>query len=164
MTFSMSDSIYDFEVETLQGEKKTLRDHEGKVLLVVNTASECGFTPQLAGLQKLHAELADRGLAVLGFPCNQFGAQEPGDSEQIGACCQRNYGVTFPMHAKVEVNGAQTHPLFAHLKSAQKGVLGTESIKWNFTKFLVDRQGTVVKRYGSKTAPHDVRADIEKLL
>ena len=164
MTFFMSDSIYDFEVETLEGEKRNLREHEGKVLLVVNTASQCGFTPQFGGLEGLHAELGDRGLIVLGFPCDQFGAQEPGSSEEIGAFCRKNYGVTFPMHAKVEVNGAGAHPLFAYLKSAQRGVLGTESIKWNFTKFLVDRQGNVVKRYGSKTRPDELKADIEELL
>ncbi|HJL17074.1 MAG TPA: glutathione peroxidase [Sandaracinaceae bacterium LLY-WYZ-13_1] len=160
----MSESIYDLEVETLDGETKSLRDYEGKVMLVVNTASQCGFTPQYAGLEKLHEKLADRGLAVLGFPCNQFGQQEPGDSAQIGAFCQKNYGVSFPMHAKIEVNGPGAHPLYERLKKSAKGVLGSERIKWNFTKFLVDRDGRVVKRYAPTTKPEKIERDIEKLL
>ena len=139
-------------------------EHNGKVVLVVNTASKCGFTPQYAGLEKLHNAYAERGLVILGFPCNQFGHQEPGSEEEIGEFCQLNYGVTFPMHAKVDVNGKAAHPLFEHLKKEAPGVLGSKSIKWNFTKFLVDRQGNVVKRYGSKTKPSALKAEIEALL
>lgn len=160
----MSKSIYDIEVETLDGVKKTLREYEGKVLLVVNTASQCGFTPQFAGLEKLHEKLASKGVVVLGFPCNQFGQQEPGDAEAIGAFCQKNYGVTFPMHTKIEVNGPNTHPLYQRLKDDQKGLLGSSRIKWNFTKFLIDRRGEVVKRYAPVTAPEKIEKDIEKLL
>ncbi|MFZ5444348.1 MAG: glutathione peroxidase [Myxococcota bacterium] len=156
--------IHDFEIETLQGKVKTLREHAGKVMLIVNTASECGFTPQFAGLEKLFERYAEKGLVVLGFPCNQFGGQEPGDAEQIGAFCQRNYGVTFPMHAKIEVNGPKAHPLFSYLKSEAPGLLGTEGIKWNFTKFLVDRKGKVVKRFGPRDEPEKLVADIEALL
>ncbi|MCC6875523.1 MAG: glutathione peroxidase [Sandaracinaceae bacterium] len=157
-------SIYDIEVETLAGDRKDLHEYEGKVMLVVNTASHCGYTPQYAGLEKLHERYAERGLAVLGFPCNQFGKQEPGSAEEIGTFCQRNYGVSFPMHAKIDVNGGKAHPLFQHLKRAKKGVLGTESIKWNFTKFLIDREGNVVARYAPKTTPEEITKDVEKLL
>ena len=160
----MNESLYDIEVETLSGAKQTLREHEGKVLLIVNTASRCGFTPQYAGLEALHQRLAEKGLRVLGFPCNQFGAQEPGSAEEIASFCSKNYGVSFPMYAKIDVNGDDAHPLFKHLKSAQKGVLGTEAIKWNFTKFLVDREGNVVNRYGSRTKPEDLDKDIAPLL
>src|SRR5690606_17463547 len=127
--------------------------YRGKVLLIVNTASKCGFTPQYEGLEKLHEEYLDRGLAILGFPCNQFGHQEPGDGAEITAFCQRNYGVSFPLFAKIDVNGADTHPLFEYLKSEAPGLLGTKAIKWNFTKFLVDKDGTVVRRYGSTDTP-----------
>ncbi|MBZ0235493.1 MAG: glutathione peroxidase [Deltaproteobacteria bacterium] len=157
-------SIYDIEVETLAGDRKDLHEYEGKVMLVVNTASHCGYTPQYAGLEKLHERYAERGLAVLGFPCNQFGKQEPGSAEEIGTFCQRNYGVSFPMHAKIDVNGGGAHPLFQHLKKAKKGVLGTESIKWNFTKFLIDREGNVVARYAPKTTPEEIAKDVERLL
>ena len=157
-------SIYDIEIKTLQGQDLTMGEHNGKVVLVVNTASKCGFTPQYAGLEKLHNAYAERGLVILGFPCNQFGHQEPGSEEEIGEFCQLNYGVTFPMHAKVDVNGKAAHPLFEHLKKEAPGVLGSKSIKWNFTKFLVDRQGNVVKRYGSKTKPSALKAEIEALL
>lgn len=160
----MSDPIYAFEVETLDGEKKTLAEHEGKVMLVVNTASQCGFTPQYAGLEKLHQSLAGEGLVVLGFPCNQFGEQEPGNNAKIGAFCQKNYGVTFPMHSKIEVNGANAHPLYEHLKKAKRGVMGSSRIKWNFTKFLVDKTGKVVARYAPTKKPSAIRGDIEKLL
>lgn len=154
----------DTAVTTLDGRDTTLREHEGKVLLIVNTASQCGFTPQLAGLETLWRDLADRGLVVLGFPCNQFGAQEPGDASQIGEFCQLNYGVSFPMHAKIEVNGTGAHPLFQQLKAAAPGVLGTKGIKWNFTKFLVGRDGTVLKRFGSNATPESLRPEIEKAL
>lgn len=157
-------ALYDIEVETLAGEPKTMADYGGKVLLIVNTASKCGFTPQYAGLEKLHERFAERGFSVLGFPCNQFGGQEPGGSDEIGAFCQKNYGVTFPMHAKIEVNGDAAHPLYRLLKKEQKGVLGTEAIKWNFTKFLVDREGNVIKRFGSRTKPRDLDEHIDKLL
>ncbi len=160
----MSDSIYDIEVETLEGERKTLREHEGKVLLIVNTASRCGFTPQLAGLEALHEAYAEKGLVVLGFPCNQFGEQEPGSAEEIGAFCQRNYGVRFPMHAKIEVNGPGAHPLYRLLKGEKRGLLGSTRIKWNFTKFLVDRRGDVVGRYGPTSKPESLTKDIERLL
>jgi len=160
----MSAPIYDFEVQTLDGETKTLAEHEGQVLLIVNTASQCGFTPQYAGLEKLHRELGERGLTILGFPCNQFGKQEPGDEAQIGAFCEKSYGVTFPMHAKIEVNGKGAHPLYRHLTRAQKGLLGSKRIKWNFTKFLVDRRGNVVERYAPATKPEAIKQDIEKLL
>jgi glutathione peroxidase len=156
--------LYDHLAVTLDGEEKPLADFRGKVLLIVNTASQCGFTPQYKGLQALHERYADRGLEVLGFPCNQFGHQEPGDADQIGAFCAKNYGVSFPMFAKIEVNGKNAHPLFKFLKAESPGVLGTESIKWNFTKFLVDRHGKVVRRYGSKDKPDALSGDIEALL
>ncbi len=157
-------SIYDHPIETLAGEPSSLKEYEGQVLLIVNTASKCGFTPQFAGLEELHQKYAERGLRVLGFPCNQFGRQDPGSADEIGAFCQKNYGVSFPMHAKISVNGPDTHPLYADLKRAAPGLLGTEAIKWNFTKFLVDRKGNVVKRYGSRTTPAEVEADIARLL
>ncbi len=160
----MSAPLYDIEVETLDGQTQPLREHEGKVLLIVNTASRCGYTPQYEGLEKLHRKLEGRGLVVLGFPCNQFGAQEPGTAEEIGAFCQAKYDVTFPMHAKIKVNGSDAHPLYQLLKREQKGILGTEAIKWNFTKFLVDREGNVVSRHGSRTKPEDLEAEIERLL
>ncbi len=160
----MADSIYDIEVETLEGKHTSLRDYEGKVMLVVNTASKCGFTPQFAGLEALHEKYADRGLAVLGFPCNQFGNQEPGGEEEIGAFCEKNYGVRFPMHAKIDVNGPNAHPLFQHLRSAKKGLLGSSRIKWNFTKFLVDRHGNVVQRFAPTTTPDKLEQRIEALV
>ena len=160
----MADSIYDIEVETLEGKHTTLRDYEGKVMLVVNTASKCGFTPQFAGLEALHEKYADRGLAVLGFPCNQFGNQEPGGEEEIGAFCEKNYGVRFPMHAKIDVNGPSAHPLYQHLRSAKKGLLGSSRIKWNFTKFLVDRHGNVVERFAPTTTPDKLEQRIEALV
>ena len=160
----MSASIYDIPVTAVDGTKTTLADYKGRPLLIVNTASECGFTPQYKGLEELHATYGPRGLAVLGFPCNQFGAQEPGTDEQIADFCERNFGVTFPLFSKIEVNGAETHPLFSHLKKEAPGLLGSEGIKWNFTKFLVDREGNVVERFAPKTAPKELAKDIEKLL
>lgn len=157
-------SIYSFSAQSLAGEPVTLDQYAGKVLLIVNTASECGFTPQYAGLQKLYEDLSARGLVVLGFPCNQFGKQEPGDATQIGSFCEQNYGVTFPMFEKIDVNGADAHPLYRWLTEEAPGLLGLEAIKWNFTKFLVDREGNVVKRYAPVTKPEAIAADIEKLL
>ena len=155
--------VYDFTARSLGGEDVPLRRFEGQVLLIVNTASACGFTPQYQGLEALHRELAPRGFAVLGFPCNQFGAQEPGDARQIGEFCTSNYAITFPMFAKVDVNGASAHPLYNYLKSAKSGLLGP-SIKWNFTKFLVDRSGQVVARHAPTARPEGLRKEIEALL
>ena len=155
---------YGTEVTTLAGETGDLRDYEGKGLLIVNTASKCGFTPQYAGLEALWQEYRDRGLVVLGFPCDQFGHQEPGTEAEIADFCQVNYGVSFPMHAKIDVNGAGAHPLFQQLKAAAPGLLGTEGIKWNFTKFLVDRQGNVVQRAAPKDTPASLKGAIEELL
>jgi glutathione peroxidase len=157
-------TVFDFSARTLAGRQASLSDHTGKVLLIVNTASKCGFTPQYAGLQKLHEKYHDQGLVVLGFPCNQFGQQEPGDAHDITRFCETNYGVGFPMFEKVDVNGAGAHPLFRHLKAAAPGLLGSESIKWNFTKFLVGRDGAVFKRYAPQTSPEDLQEDIERLL
>ncbi|WP_269531039.1 glutathione peroxidase [Chitinimonas sp. BJYL2] len=160
----MSTPLYDFSANRLGGAPEQLAAYKGKVMLIVNTASECGFTPQFEGLQKLFAEYEPRGLVVLGFPCNQFGGQEPGDAEQIGAFCQKNYGVSFPMFDKVEVNGGDAHPLYQYLKKSAKGLLGSEAIKWNFTKFLVDREGNVVERFAPTTKPEELAKRIEALL
>ena len=157
-------SIYDFEALSITGKPAHLSTQRGKVLLIVNTASACGFTPQFAGLEKLHQEFASQGLVVLGFPCNQFGSQDPGSNEEIGAFCQKNYGVSFPIMAKTEVTGAQAHPLYQWLKGQAPGVLGSEGIKWNFTKFLVAKDGTTVKRYGSMDTPASVSKDIAAAL
>jgi glutathione peroxidase len=160
-------TVFDFEAETLDGAAKSLADYRGKVLLVVNTASQCGFTPQYAGLEKLYQTYEERGLVVLGFPCNQFGAQEPGSAAEIGAFCEKNYGVSFPMFTKIDVNGEKAHPLYRFLRKEKPGLLGPiggGAIKWNFTKFLIDRDGHVVSRYGSATKPESLAADIEKLL
>jgi len=157
-------SIYDFSATNIQGQEVSLTDYKDKVLLIVNTASKCGFTPQFEGLENLHQELAEEGLAILGFPCNQFGSQDPGSEEQIEEFCQLNYGVSFPMFAKIEVNGTGAHPLYKYLKKEAKGVLGSQSIKWNFTKFLVDKSGNVVERYASTDKPEAIKADIQKLL
>ena len=154
----------DFEATAIDGAPAHLDQYTGRVVLVANTASACGFTPQFAGLQKLYADYRDRGLVVLGFPCNQFGGQDPGSAAEIGAFCQQNYGVDFPMMAKVEVNGDGTHPLFAWLKAEAPGLLGSQAIKWNFTKFLVGRDGQVVKRYGSVDTPAGMAGDIEAAL
>jgi len=157
-------SVFDFSATTLAGVPALLAQYRGKVLLIVNTASRCGFTPQYAGLQKLHERYQDRGLVVMGFPCNQFGEQEPGSSQDIAQFCETSFDVCFPLFEKVAVNGADVHPLFKHLKAAAPGLLGSESIKWNFTKFLVGRDGQVFKRYAPQTAPEELRADIEHLL
>ena len=157
-------TIYDFQAQSITGETVSLSDYKDKALLIVNTASACGFTPQFAGLEALQQEFASQGLVVLGFPCNQFGSQDPGSNEDIGAFCQKNYGVSFPMMAKIDVNGAQAHPLFQWLKTQAPGVLGSEGIKWNFTKFLVNRQGQVVKRYASLNKPASMSADIAAAL
>ncbi len=160
----MSNTVYDFSCQTTSGDEKPISDFKGKVLLVVNTASKCGFTPQFAGLEALYEKYRDQGLEVLGFPCNQFGKQDPGSNDEITEFCQLNYGVSFPMFGKIEVNGGGADPLFKHLKSEAPGALGTEAIKWNFTKFLIDPSGKVLKRYAPKTKPEDIAADIEALL
>ncbi|KAI3594822.1 Glutathione peroxidase, Thioredoxin peroxidase [Cupriavidus sp. U2] len=157
-------NVYQFEASSLAGQPVPLADFRGKVLLIVNTASECGFTPQYAGLQALQDSYQTRGFDVLGFPCNQFGKQEPGDAEQIGAFCESRFHVTFPMFAKIDVNGADAHPLYKWLTSEKPGLLGTQAIKWNFTKFLLRRDGTIFKRYAPTTKPDEIRADIETLL
>jgi glutathione peroxidase len=156
-------TAYDFTATTIDGEEQPLSAYEGKVLLVVNTASKCGFTPQYEGLEKLHREFADAGLTVLGFPCDQFGHQEPGDEAEIKQFCSLTYDVTFPMFAKIDVNGDETHPLYEWLKSEQRGVLGGR-IKWNFTKFLVDRSGRPVKRFAPNAAPEELADDVKQLL
>ena len=160
----MAAPIYSFNAPRLNGQEQSLADYEGKVMLIVNTASKCGFTPQYEGLEKVYQHYKDKGLVVLGFPCNQFGAQEPGGKEEIQAFCQLNYGVSFPMFDKVDVNGSNTHPLYEYLKKQATGVLGSESIKWNFTKFLVNREGKVVDRFAPTTKPEDMVRDIEALL
>ena len=157
-------SLYDFQAVTLEGANQALAEYRGQVLLIVNVASECGFTPQYAGLEALYRQHRDKGFAVLGFPCNQFGRQEPGTSAEIRDFCTTRYEVSFPMFARIDVNGDEAHPLYRYLKQEQKGVLGTEAIKWNFTKFLVDRQGRVVKRYAPKDSPESLAADIATLL
>jgi glutathione peroxidase len=157
-------TLYTFSARTLGGEPVSLDRYRGKVLLIVNTASECGFTPQYAGLQQLYERFAARGFEVLGFPCNQFGKQEPGDAAQIGGFCEKNFGVTFPMFEKIDVKGPDAHPLYGYLTGERRGILGTKSIKWNFTKFLVDRNGNVVRRYAPKTKPEEIVGDIEALL
>ena len=157
-------SIYDFSAVSIDGRHADLSTQRGKVLLIVNTASACGFTPQFAGLEKLWEEYRDRGLVVIGFPSNQFGGQDPGGNDQIASFCEMNYGVSFPMMAKVEVNGGNAHPLWQFLTKEARGVLGTQAIKWNFTKFLVGRDGTVLKRYAPNDAPESLRKDIEAAL
>jgi len=160
----MAENVYDFSCETATGKKQSLEDYRGKVLLVVNTASKCGFTPQFAGLEKLYGQFSDRGLVILGFPCNQFGKQDPGSNDEIVEFCQLNYGVSFPIFSKIDVNGSNADPLFRHLKKAAPGALGSQGIKWNFTKFLIDGEGNVVKRYAPTTKPEDIASDIESLL
>ncbi|MBV8270973.1 MAG: glutathione peroxidase [Cupriavidus sp.] len=157
-------NVYQFDANSLSGQPQPLADFRGKVLLIVNTASECGFTPQYAGLQTLQESYQARGFDVLGFPCNQFGKQEPGDADQIGAFCESRFHVSFPMFEKIDVNGADAHPLYKWLTSEKPGLLGTQAIKWNFTKFLVRRDGTIFKRYAPTTKPEEIRADIESLL
>jgi glutathione peroxidase len=156
--------IYDFTVNDIHGSAQKLERYKDKVLLIVNTASKCGFTPQYKGLEALHKKLHSRGLEVLGFPCNQFGAQEPGDAKEIESFCEINYGVTFPLFAKIDVNGADAAPLYQYLKKEKPGLLGSEAIKWNFTKFLVDRKGNVVERFAPNAEPESLAGDIEKLL
>jgi glutathione peroxidase len=157
-------TIYDFSVKDIHGKAVKLDRYRGKMLLIVNTASECGFTPQYKGLEAMYGKLHGKGLEVLGFPCNQFGGQEPGGEKEIAQFCELNYGVTFPMFAKVDVNGDNAAPLFKFLKAAQPGLLGSEAIKWNFTKFLVDREGNVVKRYAPNDTPEAIAKDVEKAL
>jgi glutathione peroxidase len=157
-------AITEMSVKAANGAAADLSAYAGKVLLIVNTASKCGFTPQYEGLEALHRELGPRGFEVLGFPCNQFGAQEPGDAAEIANFCEKNFGVTFPLFAKVDVNGGNADPLFEKLKEEAPGLMGSRSIKWNFTKFLVDRSGKAVKRYAPTTKPEEIKADIEALL
>ncbi|GAB5465803.1 MAG: hypothetical protein Kapaf2KO_12390 [Candidatus Kapaibacteriales bacterium] len=159
----MANNIYDFEVTTLSGESQKLSDYSGKVLLIVNTASECGYTPQYEGLQKVYEQYKEKGFEVLAFPCNQFGGQEPGTSDEIANFCTTNYSVTFPMFEKIEVNGENEHPLYSYLKSSQSGLI-TDAIKWNFTKFLIDKNGKPVDRYAPQTKPESITEDIEELL
>lgn len=160
----MKKNIFDFDATGLNGQPQPLERYRGKVALIVNTASKCGFTPQYQGLEALHREFHDAGVAVLGFPCNQFGAQEPGTAEEIGAFCETSFGVSFPLFERIDVNGEQAHPLFVELKRQAPGILGTQRIKWNFTKFLVRKDGSVYKRYAPATTPAQLRDDIQKLL
>ena len=157
-------TLYDFKVKTIDGVETPLSAYKGKVILIVNVASKCGFTPQYKGLEELYKKYKDRGFVILGFPCNQFGKQEPGTNDEIKQFCSVNYGVTFPMFDKIDVNGDDAHPLYKYLKAQKSGLLGTESIKWNFTKFLIDRNGKVIDRYASMTKPESLAADIEELL
>ena len=160
----MSSTVYDFSATSIEGQPVEMNSFKDKVLLVVNTASQCGFTSQYQGLQALYDKYASKGLAVLGFPCNQFGAQEPGSGSDIQSFCETRFGVSFPLFEKIDVNGPNAHPLFQYLTKSAPGILGTEGIKWNFTKFLVDGSGKVVKRYASTTEPKDIERDIEALL
>ena len=160
----MSDTIYDFEAQQMNGTNVPLSQYRGKVLLIVNTASECGFTPQFGGLEDLHKQYADQGLVVLGFPCNQFGSQDPGSNDEIASFCQLNYGVSFPMMAKIDVNGATASPLYQWLAAEAPGLLGSKAIKWNFTKFLVGKDGRVLRRYAPQDAPKKLGKDIEAAL
>ena len=157
-------STLDFTADDITGAPVDLSRYQGQVVLIVNTASKCGFTPQYKGLESVYQQFRDKGAVVLGFPCNQFGGQEPEAEDAIGAFCEKNYGVSFPLFSKIDVNGENAHPLFKHLKKAAPGLLGTEAIKWNFTKFLIKKDGSVYKRYAPSTAPEDLVADIEKLL
>ncbi|AFU98909.1 glutathione peroxidase [Simiduia agarivorans] len=159
----MSD-LYEFKASTLSGAEQSLAEYKGKVVLVVNTASKCGFTPQYKGLEALYKKYHDKGLEILGFPCNQFGKQEPGESDEISEFCELNFGVTFPLYEKVDVNGEQAHPLFNWLKAEAPGIFGSEGIKWNFTKFLVGRDGKVIKRFAPKDKPESLEADLVKAL
>ncbi|MCB1172648.1 MAG: glutathione peroxidase [Leptospiraceae bacterium] len=159
-----TNTIYHFEAQKIDGQMQSMADYKGQVLLVVNTASKCGFTPQYDGLQDLYQKYRDQGFQVLGFPCNQFGSQEPGDASEIQSFCSLNFNVSFPLFAKVDVNGEKAHAMYTWLKERKPGALGTKSIKWNFTKFLIDRQGQVVKRYSPDTKPDSIASDIETLL
>ena len=160
----MSQTLYDFTAQRLNGEPQALEAYRGKVVLIVNTASQCGFTPQYTGLEALYRRFKAQGFVVLGFPCNQFGAQEPGDAEAIGQFCQTRFDVSFPLFAKIDVNGDNTHPLYAWLKREAAGILGTEAIKWNFTKFLINREGKVIDRYAPATRPDELAEAVEALL
>ena len=160
----MTTSVYEFSCQTPGGTPKSLEDYQGKVLLVVNTASKCGFTPQFKGLEEMYKEYSSKGLEILGFPCNQFGKQDPGSNDEIMEFCQLNYGVSFPMFGKIDVNGSNADPLFKHLKKEAPGALGTQGIKWNFTKFLVNREGKVVARFAPTVKPKDIASKIEPLL
>lgn len=157
-------TIYDFQAEMLEGEQKKISEYQGKVLLIVNTASQCGLTPQFEGLEQLYQDYQSKGLIILGFPCNQFAHQDPLTNEEIGGFCQRNYGVSFPMFAKVDVNGSTAHPLYQYLTAEAKGILGSQKIKWNFTKFLINQEGKVIKRYAPLIKPEKIAKDIQKLL
>jgi glutathione peroxidase len=157
-------TIYDFGAKTIDGEEISLAKYRGTAVLIVNVASQCGFTPQYEGLEKLHEKYRGRGFEVLGFPCNQFGAQEPGAEAEIKSFCEAKFGVKFPLFAKIDVNGPQAHPLYKFLREARPGILGTEAIKWNFTKFLVDREGHPIKRYAPKDKPEDIDQDIQRLI
>ncbi|MFZ5757200.1 MAG: glutathione peroxidase [Pseudomonadota bacterium] len=157
-------TAFDFTVNDIHGKQINLADYKGKVLLIVNTASKCGFTPQYKGLQALHERYQKDGLVVLGFPCNQFGGQEPAPNEQIEQFCEMNFGVSFPLFAKIDVNGSHAAPLYKYLKEEAPGILGSEGIKWNFTKFLISRDGSTVKRYAPTDKPEDLAKDVEKLL
>ncbi|MED2973907.1 glutathione peroxidase [Fictibacillus sp. B-59209] len=157
-------SVYEYRAKTITGEEKSLRDYEGKVLIIANTASKCGFTPQFKELQALYDQYKEQGLEILGFPCNQFAGQEPGSEEEIQEFCELNYGVKFPMFAKVDVKGDNIHPLFAFLTKEAPGILGSKVVKWNFTKFLVDRNGNVVSRHSPQTSPKDMKKEIESQL
>jgi glutathione peroxidase len=157
-------AIYDFTADSLEGQARSLAAYRGQVMLIVNVASQCGYTPQYAGLEALYRQHRERGFVVLGFPCDQFGHQEPGDAREIRRFCSTNYDVTFPLFARIEVNGPAAHPLYRFLKASRKGVLGTEAIKWNFTKFLIDRHGVVVRRYAPGVTPEQIAADLPPLL
>jgi glutathione peroxidase len=157
-------TAYDFEAQQIDGKTVNLKQFEGKALLVINTASACGFTPQFGGLEKLHQQYGDKGLVVLGFPCNQFGSQDPGSNEDIASFCQRNYGVSFPMMSKIDVNGEQAHPLYQWLVVEAPGLLGLKAIKWNFTKFLIGKDGQVIKRYAPQDGPESLAKDIDAAL
>ena len=160
----MSDTIYEFKATDIKGIEHALEEYRGKVVLIVNTASKCGFTPQFKGLEKLYEQYKDQGLVILGFPCNQFANQDPADDAQISEFCEMNYGVSFPMFGKIDVNGDNAHPLFEHLKTEAPGLAGSKKVKWNFTKFLVGRDGKVIKRYAPATSPESIEKDITKLL
>ena len=160
----MKESFYDFKANDINGKEVSMSNYEGKVVLIVNVASGCGFTPQYEGLQKLYDEHKEEGLEILAFPCNQFGEQEKGDGEEIKNFCEKNYSITFPIFEKVEVNGNDAHPIFKFIKEQKKGFMGTESIKWNFSKFLLSKNGEVIKRYGSLDVPENLEADIKQLL
>ena len=160
----MKESFYDFKANDINGKEVSMSNYEGKVVLIVNVASSCGFTPQYEGLQKLYDEHKEEGLEILAFPCNQFGEQEKGDGEEIKNFCEKNYSITFPIFEKVEVNGNDAHPIFKFIKEQKKGFMGTESIKWNFSKFLLSKNGEVIKRYGSLDVPENLEADIKQLL